>query len=115
MPDLPLRCVVLRHEGVAAPHHDLLFETSPGSALASWRLPRWPVAPGDFAVRAADHRPAYLSYEGPISGGRGLVRRVFEDAACRVSLREDQVEVYFGDGTELRMRLDGPDRWVVCP
>ena len=33
------------------------------------------------ARRIADHRPRYLSYEGPISGDRGMVRRL---AAGRV-------------------------------
>ena len=37
-------------------------ELAPGSSLALERL--------------HDHRPAYLTYEGPVSGGRGSVRRV---------------------------------------
>ena len=110
-PNLPLRCVVLRHEGVEEPHYDVLFEISPGSPLATWRASRWPIAPGDHAVRAADHRPAYLTYEGPISGDRGHVRRVFEDPACRVCLQEGHLEVTFGDGTELLMTKDSPDAW----
>ena len=39
----PLRYVILWHDGVAEPHFDLMFETLPGSALATWRSPRWPV------------------------------------------------------------------------
>lgn len=29
-----------------------------------------------LARRIDDHRPAYLTYEGPVSGGRGTVRRL---------------------------------------
>ncbi|MEX2218643.1 MAG: hypothetical protein WD749_07760 [Phycisphaerales bacterium] len=32
------------------------------------------------ATRQADHRREYLTYEGPVSGGRGVVRRVAEGA-----------------------------------
>ena len=31
----PLRYVILWHDGVAEPHFDLMFETLPGSALAT--------------------------------------------------------------------------------
>jgi hypothetical protein len=34
-------------------------------------------------VRTPDHRPAYLSYEGEVSGDRGVVERVAE-GVCRV-------------------------------
>ena len=111
MPDLPLHCVVLHHEGMGLPHYDLLFETAPGSALATWRADRWPVQSGDYTVRTPDHRPLYLSYEGPISSDRGHVRRVFEDAGCEVSIQEAQFEVRFSDGTGLRMTQEG-DQWV---
>lgn len=73
---LPLQYVVLRHEGIADPHYDLMVETSSGSALATFRIDRWPVAEGDALSRIGDHRRDYLNYEGPISGGRGSVRCV---------------------------------------
>lgn len=45
------------------------------------------------AERIDDHRPAYLAYEGPISGGRGEVRR----------LASGSVEPW----------VDDPDGWSV--
>ncbi len=54
-----------------------------GPALATWRLAADPTASGEIpgtggvpARRIADHRPAYLDYEGPVSGNRGHVRQV---------------------------------------
>jgi hypothetical protein len=73
-----LRYVVLRHEGVDRPHFDLLFETAPGSALAAWRAQHWPVEDGEAVEPLADHRRVYLDYQGPVSGDRGVVRRVHE-------------------------------------
>lgn len=109
-----LRCAVLRHEGVASPHFDVLFETSPGAALATWRAERWPPEAGDYVEGAPDHRPAYLTYEGPISGGRGEVRRVFADTCRSVRLVDGLLEVTFSDGTELTLIKDGPDQWLVA-
>src|SRR5689334_9325701 len=72
---MALRYVILRHEGVPEPHFDLMFETSEGSALATWRSRAWP--PGTEAVeRLPDHRREYLTYEGPVSDGRGHVKRI---------------------------------------
>lgn len=110
-PPSPLRCVVLHHAGVAEPHYDVLFETSPGSSLATWRSPRWPLEPGDLLVRAPDHRSVYLTYEGPVSGDRGTVRRVFYDVCAHVALGEGQLEATFSDGTELTLTRDGRERW----
>lgn len=69
-----MRFVVQHHILSDGSHWDLMFET--GAALATWRSPvplaqvdRRPVA----IERIGDHRLAYLSYEGPISGGRGRV------------------------------------------
>ena len=73
-----LRYVVLRHEGVPDPHLDLMFETSPGSMLATWRSQEWPLRTGTPITPLPDHRAAYLTYEGEVSGGRGTVRRVAE-------------------------------------
>ncbi|MHC4969814.1 MAG: hypothetical protein ACYTF4_14535 [Planctomycetota bacterium] len=42
------------------------------------------------AVRIADHRPAYLTYEGPISGDRGTVRRLARGTVVRLDERPDE-------------------------
>ena len=46
--------------------------------LATWRLPAPRPRPGAAfeAVRIGAHRLVYLDYEGPVSGGRGTVRRL---------------------------------------
>lgn len=68
------RFVVLLHDHPLL-HWDLMLED--GDALRTWRLPR---DPGRHDVMEAEeiapHRLAYLDYEGPVSQGRGTVRRV---------------------------------------
>ncbi len=48
-------------------------------ALATWQLDRLPDdSPADQPIEARklpDHRLAYLSYEGPVTGNRGQVQR----------------------------------------
>jgi hypothetical protein len=70
-------------------HCDLMFEA--GDSLATWALA---TLPSDWreafagldlkfassnvvdTERLPDHRKAYLDYEGPVSSGRGSVRRI---------------------------------------
>ena len=79
-----LRFVVLRHDGIDHPHFDLLLEPLPGAPLLlTWRTDRWPIDRPTPLTRLADHRNAYLVYEGPVSGGRGFVRRVAE-GTCEI-------------------------------
>ncbi len=67
------RFVILEHDHPLL-HWDLMLESGP--ALRTWRLAQ-PPAPGVeiAAIALGDHRLAYLDYEGPVSGGRGTVRR----------------------------------------
>jgi hypothetical protein len=68
------RFALLEHD-FPAPHLDLLLQA--GEVLWAWRLDALP--PAGLAVEAErnfDHRLLYLDYEGPISGGRGQVRRL---------------------------------------
>ncbi|QOJ15045.1 MAG: hypothetical protein HRU75_10485 [Planctomycetia bacterium] len=75
-------------------HWDLMIERPDGDALWTWRLDLDPRASGSVrSERIADHRSAYLAYEGPISDGRGCVRRV---AAGKLRLTES---------SETRMRF----------
>lgn len=72
------RFVILRHEPPVGsrrpPHWDLMLES--GDVLRTWALAESPAAGQPIAAEAlADHRTAYLDYEGPVSGDRGAVHR----------------------------------------
>ena len=66
--------VVLRHDRPRGVHFDLMLEV--GDVLKTWALPQPPQPGLEIECEAlADHRLAYLDYEGPISGQRGSVTR----------------------------------------
>lgn len=74
--------VLLRHDLPDGSHHfDWLLDLAgdDSSPLTTFRLPEplHELAPGAelSAVRIADHRRAYLDFEGPVSGDRGRVRQ----------------------------------------
>jgi hypothetical protein len=117
MNETRLRYAVLRHEGVDQPHFDLLFETSPGSMLQTWRLPAWPLVQVEEATRIRDHRPAFLAYQGQLTGDRGHVMRVDEgtctlDAAAQ---RRLVVHLWPSDQRLLFEQDAGADTWHVRP
>jgi hypothetical protein len=100
------RYVILEHDHPEL-HWDLMLEA--GEILRTWRLAA-PPQPGEAVAAEAsfDHRPVYLDYEGPISGGRGRVVRwdagTFcweEQAANRLVLRLDGTRL---QGTALLKR-----------
>lgn len=70
--------VILLHTGWGADHFDVMVADGPH--LVTWQV----VAdPADLAIGASvparalpNHRPVYLTYEGPVSRRRGHVRRV---------------------------------------
>jgi len=84
------RYVILRHDGVAEPHFDLMLETYPGSMLSTWRLPSWPLEMRAEVTRLRDHRRLYLDYEGEIGGHRGFVHKL-ADGACEIAVGEGNV------------------------
>ncbi|BBO32155.1 DNA polymerase ligase N-terminal domain-containing protein [Lacipirellula parvula] len=98
------RFVLLYHEcppALGKPSHwDLMLERD--GVLLTWNLLQLPVAWGGDAAtieatRIADHRIAYLNYEGPVSGGRGTVTRV----------DQGEYEVASEDAASLSVRLKG--------
>jgi hypothetical protein len=94
------RFVILLHQtpqGSEQPDHvDLMLER--GESLRTWRLEKMPAAGEEVvAERIADHRLAYLDYEGEVSGGRGRVTRV--DAGEFESVQENPIGI--------RVRLKG--------
>ena len=113
------RFVVHHHRGHGPEHWDLMLEA--GEVLATWRLDRHPAGLSDgpiVATRIGDHRTAYLTYEGPVSGGRGTVEIV--DAGTYTARRQAAAsldldfEGRFLSG-RLTLRRDEPpgDRWTL--
>ncbi len=70
--------VIQMHSGYGPVHYDLMLQKE--ETLATWQLSCCPVhAAADKAIAAKrlnNHRTAYLSYEGPVSGERGRVEIV---------------------------------------
>lgn len=66
------RFAILSHDHPFV-HWDVLFED--GASCLTWRLLSSPELDQTVwpAERIADHRLLYLDYEGPVSGGRGVV------------------------------------------
>jgi hypothetical protein len=110
----PLRYVVLRHSDIAEPHFDLMFETLPGSMLATWRAESWPIESVTPLTRLRDHRRLYLEYEGELSGRRGSVIRVAE-GNCHVEIGENSVwkiQILTGSSpTTLLLRQIANEQW----
>jgi DNA polymerase Ligase (LigD) len=68
------RFVVLEHEWNGI-HWDFMIEDK--GRLRTWAIDAPLISAVELPARALpDHRLDYLTYEGPISGGRGRVRRV---------------------------------------
>ena len=90
--------VVLHHTGHGEPHYDLMIGPSDGP-LVTFRLSTWPVVSRMTLDPLPDHRPHYLTYEGPISGDMGSVRRVEAGEALLADvelLRDCQRDVFLG-------------------
>jgi hypothetical protein len=133
------RFVILLHEtppGAPRPrHYDLMLErdaptdaTGPADegppSLRTWACDECPgLVPSTMADELADHRPAYLEYEGEISQGRGTVRRVAQGTYAQLAESADRVHIRlrgeFASGGplagELTLTRDGaePYRWRV--
>ncbi len=107
---MPARFVILHHRLDDGEHWDLMLEH--GDILLTWQLLREPVDASSLPIparRIGAHRKAYLEYEGPVSGGRGTVRRVdagtveiqeLTEATCRFSLDGGRLKGAFLLGLE---------------
>jgi hypothetical protein len=107
------RFVVLTHDHPVL-HWDFMLENQ--ATLRTWRLAQPPTETRlILADPLADHRLAYLDYEGPVSGNRGTVTAF--DRGEYALLRDDGnvVEVELrGDrlrGRAWLKRLAEVDRW----
>ncbi len=89
-PMSPLRYAILHHQLPDGSHFDLMFETLPGSSLATWRSPQWPIEQPTIVTRIKDHRRIFLEYEGELSESRGYIVRV-AGGTCDLSIGENSV------------------------
>src|SRR4051794_18173365 len=113
-PTMSLRFVILHHTGVPAPHYDLMFETDPGSSLATWRSPIWPITPPILLERINDHRRDYLDYQGPVSNDRGEVTRVAAGTFRFESRTDHRWRITADDGLNLTfLRQEETPDWRV--
>lgn len=108
--------VILHHRLPDGEHWDLMLER--GDVLLTWQLPREPVDRSSLplpADRIGDHRKAYLTYEGSVSGGRGSVRRVDEGTVSVEELQPSRVlfELH-GGRLSGRFTLIDNDGWVLA-
>lgn len=85
------RFVVLEHEWNGV-HWDLMLEF--GACLKTWAVDA-PIMPGvELPARMLPaHRRIYLTFEGPISGGRGRVRRVAEGVYQTIEWSVEHVRI----------------------
>ena len=113
------RFVILRHEPPASYprglHWDLMLEAR--GALRTWALAEEPRRGATLPAEAlADHRLAYLDFEGEVSGNRGTVERwdagTYTIQSCTEARWEIQVwgEQLRGDAV-LQRDPDDMKRW----
>src|SRR5262249_39342277 len=109
------RFVILEHDHPSL-HWDLMLEV--GDVLWTCRLSRPPETASEAiaAQRISDHRRTYLDYEGPVSGGRGVVKRwdagTYETEVCeprRIAIRWRGQRL---SGSAELKQIDG-DRWEL--
>jgi hypothetical protein len=115
------RFVVLRHElppgSSRTSHYDLMLEL--GGVLQTWACDELPAAGRSvLAQRLADHRLAYLDYEGPVSGDRGTVSRIAAGEYQQIAETADERTVrLMGEGLRgvltIRQLPGEPQRWRV--
>jgi len=109
------RFVILHHTQHNGEHWDLMLEHE--GALLTWQLLSEPRSCDSLPIaaqRIGNHRLAYLDFEGPVSGNRGVVRRVeagdvniaeLTDHACRFMLSGKQITGAF------RLTASGDHWW----
>ncbi len=117
-----LNFVILRHTlppHAARPSHwDLMLATDSDGPLWTWELRDEPaVDTVQFAERLADHRRAYLTYEGPVSNDRGHVTRYDEGTLVWREQQEGHLIVELhGNQLVARLTMDrqSDERWLLC-
>jgi hypothetical protein len=106
------RYVVLHHIGTGEDHFDVMFERD--GALATWGVPSTDFTVPQTARKKPDHRPAYLDYEGPVSGDRGSVRRVRSGTYRLCESAPDRWVVVLDEVETIAIRLESGDQWKIA-
>jgi hypothetical protein len=107
-----MRFVLLHHTAVPDPHFDLMIESAPRGPLLTWRCPHDPfTVPVTPATKIQDHRPAYLTFEGDVSGNRGHVRRVREGDGDLTTAPDGTVTL----SPHLRLTPTDASTWTIAP
>ncbi|MBN1347274.1 MAG: hypothetical protein JXQ73_31580 [Phycisphaerae bacterium] len=116
------RFVIHHHTGHGPDHWDLMLEH--GHALATWRLQRMPDSDDPDPIPAThifDHRKSFLTYEGPISQGRGQVR-IVESGTFTTADRTEDAWSFVAQGRAVQGRFilerptgrgHAPDQWQL--
>ena len=109
------RFVILRHEDQHGVHFDFMLECQ--EVLKTWALPEPPKSGSDVECQSlADHRLAYLDYEGPISEERGSVTQwdsgsyIAQKQAADAWVVKLEGKKIAGRAT-LRRSTGGPNQW----
>jgi hypothetical protein len=101
---VPPRFALSIHDSPRGLHFDFFLEKS--EVLKTWALPQLPEPGCEIPCEAlADHRPIYLDYEGPISGGRGTVAR-WDHGTYVVELWTDDEVIVEITGAKLAGRVE---------
>ena len=109
------RFAPLIHDTPRGLHYDFFLEK--GGVLKTWALTQLPELGLEIPCDAlADHRPIYLDYEGPISGGRGTVTRWDQGTYLVEVWSDDEIIVEITGAklvgrVELRRRADLFQHW----
>ena len=109
-----LRFVILTHDHPVL-HWDFMLEKE--AHLRTWRLEQAPANGLEIAAESlADHRLAYLDYQGPVSGDRGTVRR-FDRGGFALMTETDELIVVELSGKLLNgkaalRRLNETGAWI---
>ncbi len=120
-----VRFVILHHQPIDGEqnqfteHWDFMVED--GEGLATWQLSKNPIDDPKATItanRIGKHRKAYLNYEGPVSNGRGAVRRI-ESGHCIIhkAVPSGWTLEFIEDHLEQRIELccNENDQWTWCP
>jgi hypothetical protein len=113
---MPLRYAILWHKDIDEPHYDLMFETSPGSALTTWRSLIWPITAPTSLQKLRDHRAAFLDFQGSLSNDRGSVTQIVT-GTCQIEIDAQSTWTIRSDSIpgQLTFHLIQDNHWQAEP